>query len=639
MNVAASAETLTSFLLDCVSRSTSGREVFTYEMRTGREEDVQLSAVVLPPLTHTPFSEFAGPLQCPTVLFVSPSLEQPQVEEEASPEMKAILDQFSEQAQLEEGEGEGSDAPRPPGLVQLLTREVFCVGQQLSGKRRYLKQAVNLHPGQSRTIITHADLSYTAPLPLDLARALTSFYLVGSRTLSTSLPALWVPCMSDIGSGGGGSGENIVGLGCTFEQSDSQLRIYCVRKKEASEVGLAPKKSKTTAIDTRGVVFAEYEIGSSGEGSLLGQRVSLQFAWEDPEKLLCPPPTVGTEAVLQVAVKPGNLQSMLSMFGELQTLLRICEAVEEGSDYFQEEVEGEDVLGGLLHESLSRKVEAFFESVNAPLSHTLQVSVVSPSIESTVYKPRENLDFTESLWLFAKNAKSAEELQNGLGTIFKSLLLGQVHNITLRESSNSSLAELLRQLMKCTSTAERQVLASNFQLILATKKSLRFLAQIGIEKLKRDLKGFLVGTSTVTGGQVDSFFEDQDDSNVIAQCHCLCNLYHVVELVATLLSFRCLPTLALTALTKAAMEVYEQRSFGGFLTTPLFSVPLSAHSAVLRPIIDMCSTTPPKIWSLSSRTAARMYVVSDRAQTPGTETRSNFQQCCVYEATCNNVKW
>ena len=79
-----------------------------------------------------------------------------------------------------------------------------------------------------------------------------------------------------------------------------------------------------------------------------------------------------------------------------------------------------------------------------------------------MYKQSENLDLTESLWLFSKDARSAEELQTTLGKIFKSLLLGKTQNIALRESSKSSLAELLHQLIKCKSVAERQSIAPSF---------------------------------------------------------------------------------------------------------------------------------------------------------------------------------
>ena len=625
MDITASAEHFTTFLLTCASKSPSGRDVFAYEMKGGRE-NVPMSATVLPPLVHSPLSEFTGPLQCPTVLLASP--EQLKDEEEESPDLNAVLDEFSDSVITKDREkGATSDVHHSPDLVQLLKKETIFVGQQLSHKRRYLKEEIEFHPGQTRAVVTHADLSRVQPLSVDRARALVSFYLVGSRKCSVSLPALWVPCTVDKGE------ESIVGLGCTFDHGRSQLRVYCVRRKEGSGVGQRAGKKGVTSADLRGTAFAEYKIMSSETDSILGPQISIQFVWENPTALLAPPPTLGTEAVLKVAVEPGSLQSLVSMFDEMQTLLRVCEAVGEGGKYFSGE--SEQVLGEL--ESLADKVGDFFEKINTPLSHTLQVSVISPSIESTVYKPRQNLDFTESLWLFIKDARSAEELQTTLGKIFKSLLLGKTQNIALRESSKSSLAELLRQLIKCKSVAERQSIAPKFQLMLSTPKSLLCLAQIGIEKLKRDLKGFLIGASVANGAEIDSFFEDHVNKSVVGECHCLCNLYHVVELVATLLCHHCFSTLSLAVLTKAAMSFYKQRPFTGFEMSPLFSVALSRNSTVLRPLIDVCVTAPPKLWcvSLQVQSPARMTVFRSAALPPGKNQCD--KQCYAYEATCNDV--
>ena len=625
MDITASAEHFTTFLLNCTSKSTSGKDVFTYEMKRG-VENVPMSATVLPPLVLSPLSEFTGPLQCPTVLLASPERLK---DEEESPELNAVLDEFSESVVIEDRvKGETGGAHRSPDLVQLLKKETVFIGKQLSHKRRYLKEEIDFHPGEARAIVTHADLSCIQPLSVDIARALVSFYLVGARKCSVSLPALWVPCTFDKVE------ENIVGLGCTFEHGNSQLRVYCVRRKEGSEVGRSAEKKSVVPTDLRGTAFAEYEIMSSEVDSVLGPKISMQFVWENPTAPLAPPPTLGTEAVLQVSVEPGSLQSLVSMFDEIQTFRRVCEAVSDGGNYFSEESEA--ILGAGVQESLADRVDDFFEKINTPLSHTLQVSVMSPSIESTAYKPRENLDFTESLWLFVKDVRSAEDLQTTLGKIFKALLLGKTQNIALRESSKSPLAEVLRQLIKCKSAAECQLVAPKFQLILSTPKSLLCLAQIGIEKLKRDFRGFLVSTSVANGAEIDCFFEDHVDKSIVGQSHCLCNLYHVVELVATLLCHHCFSTPSLAMLTKAAMGYYK-RPFTGFRTSPLFSVALSRNSTVLRPLIDVCKTAPPKLWCASSQvqTPTRMTVFRAAALPPG---KNHYaEQCYAYEATCNVI--
>ena len=619
MDITASSQDFTAFLLDCVSKNPSERDVFTYQMKIG-PKDVQTSAIVLPPLTHCSLSEFTGPLQFPTVLLVSPEQLQ---NDEVSPELEAILDQFSDSDHQERDEVK-TGTPRL-ALVDFFKVEVVSVGQQLLNKRRYLKQELDFHSKQSRAVVTHVDLSRVQPLSLDEARALVSLYLVGSRNISEHLPALWVPCRAN-------SVEDIVGLAC--EQHESEMRLYIIREKWSGGVESGKMSDgKVKPVDLHGNVFAEYEILLSLTNPTSGPQVSAQFVWENPEVLLGPPPPLGTEAVLHVAVEPGNLQSIVSMFTEIQTLLAVCKAVSGDREYFHE---GEEVLGR-SQEPLVDKIGEFFESINMQLSCSSQVHVMSPSIETTAYRPRENLDFTESLWMFVKDAKSAEELQATLGHIFKSLLLRKGQNVTLRESSRSSLADLLRQLMKCTSVAERQTLAPKFQLLLTGDKALRLVAQIGIEKIKQDLKCFLVGANVANLGDFETFFEGISDGDIISQCHRICNLYHVVELAATILGLHCLPNVSLTSLTKAAMGIYKERNFAGFKVTPLFSVALPRSSAVLRPIIEMCTTSPPRLWCLLSNANAKSKVMSTRSLVPGRNSSQSDRQCFTYETSCNDV--
>lgn len=626
MELQKSSQEFFSFLLDCTSRDTLVKgSAFTYEVTNGAEV-VHLAAVVLPPSTLSPLSDFIGPVQCPTVVFAS--RESPEELGEDSPELRPVLTHFSDSLLKEEQEKTEESSHQLRCSIHLIPQETVSVGQQLLSKRVFLNRAVDFHSGQSKgsTTVLHADLSTLTPVSVDVARMLCSLYSIASRKASTPLPALWVPCTDD-------SKQDIVSLGCSFDHSSSQLQIYSIKQEEVIETGdqKAGKGSggRQKHLNSHDTVFAEYDIASCASDSTLGQMISLQLVWEGSEKFLCPPPLGGTEAVLHIVIEPGSLQSMYVMYDELQTLLKLCKAVSEGKEWFQE---SEEVLKS-EDSSLASKVEAFLQDVNSPLSHMLQINVVSPTIEGTIYKARENFDFTEQLWLFMKDVANAEDVQQALSSIFKSLLLGKVQNIALRDSSVSSLAELLRQLIKCTSPVERQALAPKFQLLLSSRKTLQFLAQMGCEKLKRDVKGFLVGTNVATGSQCDAFFQGIG-CTVIEECQSLCNLYHVVELAATLLSFRSFPTPILASLVKAAMEVYKHKQFKCFQATPRFSLPISGKVVSL---IEMCSNIAPKMWSLSSRSSSSITVVRDR---PLLSSRACAESNhYVYNCTCNQIPW
>ena len=632
MDIRSSAEDFTAFLLECESKTQSGREVFfTYHVKSGRDSVEVVSATLLPAFVHTPLSEFTGPLPCSTVVLASQ--ERLKVNEEESPELKAILNQFSDSVLedfQEREEGGAARARSPQALVQVVKRETRFVGQKLSFKRRYLNQETDFHPGHGHDTTIHADLSRIQPLSLDLARALVSLYLVGSRMQPvSSLPAVWVPCVPSANSA---AKEDIVGLACV--QHEAQSNVYCVRDKAQSGRGDAGKKGDRGNVRSaeHGTASARYDILSSATDHVCGPQLAVEFVWEDPDALRAPPPSIGAEAVLHVSVEPGHLDSMATMFGEVQTLVSICQAVSEGEGrYFP----GEDEGPLKAQVSLVDKVGEFFERMNTPLMNTMHVGVVSPSIENTVYKLRENLDFTENLWVFVKDAGSVEDLQTSLSAIFKSLLLGKVQHVILRESNNSSLAVLLRQLIRCKSMSERQLLAPKFQLVLATARMLQYVAEIGIDKVKRDLKGFLIGAKVANESEIDSFL-GSNDGGMIAQAHSICRLYQVAELVGTLLAYHCLPTLSLVSLAKSAMDYYKQRVFTGFETTPRFSISLPRSSTVLRPIVDTCQSIPPQMWTLSSRSAARIRAMTTVDLTCGGTTRTG-KHSFVYEATCHTV--
>ena len=636
MDITALAESFTTFLLECTSKSGPKRGSFDYELKIG-EKNVAISASLLPPLSRSPISDITGPLPCPTVVLGCP--EQPpqdikQEEEEESPELKPILGQYSNSLLEEEGKKEGAGL-KTQHPVQVLEKEVIFLGSKLFRKRVYLKQENPVHPGDSHALVKQANLSGLSPLSLDLARAFASYYLVGARLHAVgTLPALWVPCIHTDGL----VREDIVGLGCVRESENSKMKVYCAHKQRTGEGGANRGGMKLTPADLQGNAFARYFIASS-EARSTGREagISVEFSWDNPETFLSPPPVFGTEGVLNIAVEPGNLQVTLSMFSELQTLLAICEAVCDGREWWAdstEEEDGEEIVVKREETLLVNGVDDFLQVVDSPLSHTLQVNVVSPSLENTIFQQRENLDFSENLWLFLKDARSLEDLEATLGAIFKAFLLGRIQSVTFRESSKSPLAKLLRNLLHCNSDSERQLLAPKFQLLLLPSRLLQTLAQIGVEKLRQDLKVFLMAAKVASEAEISRFLGDDED--LLLQCHSLCNLFHVVELVGTAISYRCLPPPSLTALTRSAMDFYRQKlPFVEFEVTPTFSVALPPSSTALRPVIDMCvGSGTLALWSVSSKDGDRMIMMRAGGIAGGGE---GHQKRHVYQVTCNEV--
>ena len=628
----APSRALVEFLVDCVSKeaAASKSSAFTYDLKHGGEV-TRVAAVVLPPSSLSPLSDFTGPLECSTVLFAS--LEPPEEVEEESPELKPVLDNFSDSLLKEEhAEPDGKPEEMGPSLhylVQFFPQEEVRVVSLSSSRVFFNKPAALFHSAQNSgsTTVLHADLSRLSPLPIDVARMLCSLYSIVKKPVSASLPALWILCADN-------AAKNTVALGCSYAQGGSLLQVYNITLNEVAEKGLKQVKKmsevKKKHVGHGKTVLAEYDIASS-TNSASGQMISMQFAWEDPEDFLCPPPLAAAEAVLHIAIKPGSLQSLYTMYSEIEKLLWICEASSKGVDLSQDT---EEVLD--KSDSLAGKVEEFLKEVDAPLSNSQQINVVSPTIEGTIYNIRENVDFTEHLWLFSKDAKGATDLQEALSSIFKSLLLGKVKNIALHESSTSSLADLLRQLNSCHSLADREALTPKFQLILSHENIIQFLGQIGCEKMKRDISGFLISSNVATGTQCDAFFQDAGHSSsssgdVLEDCHVLCNLFYAVELVATLMSFS-LPNSILSGLVRAAIDTYKNKKFEHFQTTPRFSIPIFGTASMM-----VCANILPSTWKLSSNSNSSICVVKDtpllasraRVEHEGSENKHYYVYECV----------
>ncbi len=330
----------------------------------------------------------------------------------------------------------------------------------------------------------------------------------------------------------------------------------------------------------------------SGYGQLV-----LQFAWTDPDVLLSPPPE-SANAVLRIAATPGGMFSpVLSVYQELSTLLSLCK-IASG----QAEWPGSDQEGSLEAPlPVGSQVESFLEETSSPQFQPLEVTVISPTADHTVYQPRTDLDFVEQLWMFCKEVQSFDDLQQIFAAVFKAVLLNKVQPF-LHRSSSSLLSSMFRQVLRCTNKGERQTLAAQLQSLLSESKLPTCLVQIGLEKLQRDYRSFFVGSDLLTGSQLDQFFGSTSAPSLLEQCHSLRKLHNVLELNAATLTFLNLPTSSLSSLTKVALEVYRTSSIDPLSpTTPIFHLPLPAYSQSLKSVVALCSNLSPSKWSVASQ--------------------------------------
>ena len=554
----------------------------------------EFSAVALPVGTVTPFTDFTGQQERSTVIFSGHLTKDFQLE----PKLGESLSEISNDAEVEQ------DTTDVQQTLSLSTFKVIKIGQPLSQKRVFLTKSEPLYTNQpylSQNITANDVTALNTQDPnvlisLDKARYLCSLYALGSRNTALPLPNMWVLCQCS-------PSQRIVALGCSVDHDKPRPALHVFTITEEEGVGITPGSSvqkgteKQAKVKRRslgrqsGQAFSEYEIGPNDGTRENQSQLVLQFAWSDPETLLSAPHE-SADAVLRIATTPGCLLSpVLPLYLELTTLLNLSNIANGQAQWPAHEDSPEPT------QPLASLVATFLEEAAQPLSHPVEVTVISPTAEHIAYEPRQDLDFAERLWMFAKEVQTLDDLKQVFAAIFKALLLGNLQPF-LHRSSSSLLATLFRQVLLCTTPDERQALAHKFQALLSESKILTCLVQLGIEKLKRDYRSFFIGADLATGDQLDHFFGSS--SNLREQCDLVCKLHNVLELAASALTFLKLPTTTLSSLTKVALEVYSKETFEGFTTTPVFCLPIPAYSPALKFVTSLCAKLSPKTWVLSS---------------------------------------
>ena len=574
----------------------------------------------LPAGTDTPFIDFTGQLKGTSTLIFSkyvPTLSRdndvglspPNNSHSFGNETLDIQEEYSSKYSSSEAELEDK--------FPCFSYQAVSVGQPLSQKRVYVTQSTPLHSGYSEHLVSDLTIAHDAgvvPLCIEKARYVVSLYALGFRqTKCTSqLPNVWAVCRDEK--------KNIVALGCSHSiENDNRkpsLQTYTVTAEDVlpnPKVPLTEKQTIKCKPLSSGVgeshAFSEYEIASysttevkSMDEKLTGD-LMVQFAWSYPEALLSPP-AESSDVVVKISATPGYLFSPgLASYNELNTLLCLCK-IATGSMSWSSLTEGLDDEAtvdqdAVKMKTLSEKVGSFLEDISSPLSQLSELTVISPTSENKVYEARKDLDFAERLWLFAKDATNLEDLQQIFAEVFKAVLLGKVQPFVHR-SSSSVISSLLRKVLLTPNMDEKQDLAPKFQNLLTESKITLCLVQLGIEKMSRDYKAYFVGSDIATGDQLDQFISASQGS-LLDQCHTLCKLHCILELMSSALSFLKLPPPTLSILFKSALEVYREQVFKGFATTPVFSLPLPAYSTAQKSLISFCSTLSPKKWVLSQQ--------------------------------------
>ena len=603
MELLGRANEFCDFLLSFASSNSTSKKQSPDHANQFEVYSEEYAALALPADSATPFDDLSGPLKGVTVIF---SKHEPTLPPDN--ELGQDYLSFEEPAEQEDAEPLAKE-----DKLSCVSYQAVNVGQPLSQKRVYLTQSTPLHSGYTECLVSNHTLAYDAgvtPLSLDKARYVTSLYALGSRQTKTPLPNMWVICKDEK--------RDIIALGCSHSiagDGKRSLQSFVVTAEDAIQdtrsSGSEKNKAKSNVVklscSDENFAFSKYEIADysttvtdTKEEKLAGD-LTVQFAWNNPDTLLSPPPE-SADAVVKISATPGYIFSQaLCTYNELKALLHLCE-IATGKRSWSSLSDSMDHEGTLQSSKkpLSENVGSFLAEVSSPLSQPKEITVISPTSANTVYETRSDLDFAERLWMFAKDTTSLEELQQIFAEVFKAVLLGKVQPF-IHQSSTSVLSTLLRKVLLTPNMDEKQDLAPKFQNLLTESKICTCLMQLGIEKMTRDYRSFFIGADITTADQLDQFISASKGSQ-LETCHTLCKLHCILELMSSALWFLKLPAPTLSALFKSALEVYKEKKFEGFCTTPVFSLPLPAYSTAQKSVLSFCSSLSPKKWVLSQQT-------------------------------------
>lgn len=457
-------------------------------------------------------------------------------------------------------------------------------------------------PEIAKLCSTLTAIESVVPVRTDQARYLLSLYMLGGNIEQTEpdnsavLP-LFVAC-SDGESQvlGMWRRENqivsfnlpVMGREPVIPSKDQHIRDFSQRYANRWSLPSSAKVQMTAS--------AVYNILGAPECTDLSN-LSVYFSWPEPDALFAPPP-YSANVFFRARAIPCTTQNnagpsaswLTSDLGILSTLLGRMDDMTADDTKSPAEIWPAATSGG--REAL--EVDAFLEM--------MQRDVGKPQVSVKDTKPngicqRNDLDFTDRLWEFCKEANGYLELRNALGLVFRGLQNGSLQPM-IHRTNKSMIAEVARRCLPVVGQSGEDAgpsVREMLQKFADPEKLLSAVVEIGVTKLRRDFVAHFIGEEICSRAQLGPFVENHG-TTISEQADRLRRLHNVLELTTNGKAYAELPHGSLRQLMKDGLDYYREHDSRSI---PFFGLNLPAFSEAASKLKRICAAMEPAKWNVT----------------------------------------
>ena len=508
----------------------------------------------------------------------------------------------------EEQQGLPESSLKPPE-IQVVTKQHVFVGTPISQQVHHLFWQKNFHDSKMEVTKKYLDMSNLSKLELKDARYLASLYVQCIKR-QKDLPEMWFYC--DQSGPQSIQYMGVVPSTVTSSKLSKQVSTVMVQSEDYDEkngdfsLGNQKKQHmvfhRVNQVETHG--YAKYNLygaldGCGKDPNEPESGISIEFAWDGVREILQPPPS-SSNAVLNLFAYPEDVQAILP--GISSELKMLCELFAAAQKRIKEESAGEIQGDGLEEEfnkpELKNKVLEFLDklrlqSMGQPkeaesVSETPSTAILFKVAEGL---SRQDLDNTESLWVFLKELPSHNQMIFCLDVVLQQLVLGEYQPV-LYANNETQIADLMKEVITCSTEKERADVKVKINNALTPTNALEGVLDIGINKLQNDYINYFIKQELVTKDLLEYFI--RKDVSASEKIQRLLKLHCVLSLVTLAISYARIEYDDLRHIVPAVLKFYESHSHADI---PVFSLSLPAFSTSSSNVKNTCiRQIQPQTW-------------------------------------------